>query len=132
LRKLMASVQPERHSKNIYKYEEESRFHFKWLWWWYTITALIKIVGTENSIKLKTHLSNSTFKVSSTFSSFHLNNPPKRSFCQRQYTTSKIMVTTYSLLMPLKTQLATWTATLVGYLKIDLNVNLSLPSWFSK
>jgi hypothetical protein len=29
LRKLMASVQPERHSKNIYKYEEESRFHFK-------------------------------------------------------------------------------------------------------
>jgi hypothetical protein len=29
LRKLMASVQPERHSKNICKYEEESRFHFK-------------------------------------------------------------------------------------------------------
>ena len=77
LRKPMVSVQPERHSKNVYNCEDESHFCFKGFSLWYMITAPPKILGNDNSLRLKSHklrplLSNGTTRVSFTSSSFHL------------------------------------------------------------
>ena len=78
LRELMVSVQPERHSKNAYNCIDESHFCFKEFSWWYMITGPTKILGNDNSLRLKTHklrppLSNGAITASFIFSSFHLN-----------------------------------------------------------